>query len=277
MYTDTASAFECIGLACNADLCQSYPQAFLYVLSTGSSLFRSVEDKSAFNQGWSFCEGVMEPSCRREELIQERATVDAELADLRRRLKNAQHQAAAAERKRKRQWQLPEDLKRVVVILYHKGHPDPRAAATFLASAASKRNWEERPEADVRKVVEDTYLGISVEDLVSLCDADRPSDPKAMRTALRHWEEWRLFHWVKETNERKGVAPSTQAVLDQLERRYRELPEDLRPQARGMAHEAKERMFALRLRRRWGMRHGSIRAREDISIEEMRAKARHMP
>ena len=233
--------------------------------------------QAGLSQGWSFWVGVMEPSGRREELIQERATVDAELRDIRRRLQNAQHQAAAAERKRKRQWQLPEDLKRVLVILYHKGHPDPRAATSFLAGAASKRNWEERPEGDMRQVAQDTYLEISVEDLVSLCDADRPSDPKAMRTALRHWGEWRLALWVQDTNQVKGVAPSTQAVLDQLERRYRELPDGLRPRARGMANEARERMFALRLRRRWGMRHGSIRAREDISVEEMRAKARHMP
>ena len=83
----------------------------------------------------------MEPAGRMEELLQERAKVEAELIDVKRRLQNAQHQAAAAERRRKRQWQLPPDLRRAVVILYDKGYPDPRAATAFLASVAAKRKW----------------------------------------------------------------------------------------------------------------------------------------
>ena len=38
-----------------------------------------------------------------------------------------------------------------------------------------------------------------------------------MRDALSYVEQWRLVGWTAQLNEDKGVAPSTEAVLQQLE------------------------------------------------------------
>ena len=78
---------------------------------------------------------------------------------------------------------------------------------------------------------------------------------------------------VRLLNEQRGVAPSTAMVLERFEQRRSHLPEGVRPRPRGVAAEDKARAWALRWRRRWGARHGNIQAREDIPLDEKRAKA----
>ena len=101
------------------------------------------------------------------ELRKEKDRAIADLADARRRLRNAQHRAAAAERKRKRQWRFSNELQRAALILYDKGHPDASAATAFLMRAAAHSKWEERPEADVRELVETGTLTVP---FASTCD-----------------------------------------------------------------------------------------------------------
>ena len=62
-------------------------------------------------------------------------------------------------------------------------------------------------------------------------------------------------------------------ILDRLARQRLELPEAVRPAEKGSAVETKARVWALRWRRRWGLRYGAIPTREDIPVQEMREKA----
>ena len=209
-----------------------------------------------------------------EELRKEEDRANAALLEARRRLQNEQHRVAAAERKRKQQWRFSAELQRVALILYDKGHPDASAATAFLMRAAAKRKWQERPEADVRELVETMYLEVDLHDSVALCDITNPSDQRAMQSALRFWEEWCLAQWVEETNAQKGVAPPTAALLGRWETRRRNYPEGVRPSARGLPVEAWNRMWAMRFRKRWGIRHGAIRGRESMTVHEMLEKVR---
>ena len=118
------------------------------------------------------------------------------------------------------------------------------------------------------------YLEVDLHDLVALCDTTNPSHQGSMRSALRFWEEWCLAQWVKETNAQKGVAPPTAALLDRWEARRRNYPEGVRPIARGVPDEVRSRMWAMRFRQQWGIRHGAIRAREPLTAHEMLEKAR---
>ena len=217
----------------------------------------------------------MEAGNRLEELRKGEDRAKAALAEARRLLQNEQHRVAAAERKRKQQWHFSAELQQVALILCDKGHPDTSAATAFLMRAAAKRKWEERPEAEVSELVVTMYLEADLHDLVALCDATNPSNQKAMQSALRFWEEWCLAQWVEETNAKKGVAPPTAALLDCWEARRRNYPEGVRPSARGLPAEAWSRMWAMRFRRRWGIRHGAIRGREPMTVHEMLEKARH--
>ena len=78
--------------------------------------------------------------------------------------------------------------------------------------------------------------------------------------------------WARGLNTDKGVAPNTDAVLRRLETRRMALPETGRAPDRGTIAEARARMWASRWRRRWGGRHGRIRARDDVPLREMRSK-----
>ena len=74
-------------------------------------------------------------------------------------------------------------------------------------------------------------------------------------------------------NEDKGVAPSTQAVLEKAEEIRAGLPEAARPAAQGTSAEARSRMWLRRWRLRWGGKLARIRLREELSQQDMAEKA----
>ena len=88
-----------------------------------------------------------------------------------------------------------------------------------------------------------------------------------------HVEEWRVFEHVKDLNQRLGLAPSTEQVLQKLEENRLKIPLPLQPVPRGATAEVKARMWARRWRRRWGARHGRLGILDDISMAEKRSKA----
>ena len=164
---------------------------------------------------------------RREELLKSKATLDGALAAVKKEIK-------AAQKRLRSQWRFPKTLQRVALILYDKGRHDPAAAADFLAKEAQKRQWPAKPEAEVRRIPQDWFLEIDINDFNDLCDSASPSDPGAMRLAMQFWQEWSLAAWVEDANFSKGVATSTAAVLDRYEQLRLDVPEAVRPAARGV-------------------------------------------
>ena len=200
-------------------------------------------------------------------MLETQAALDAALTATNKAIK-------AAQKRLRSQRRFPKALQRVALILYDKGRHDPAAAAEFLAKEAQKRQWPAKPEAEVRRIPQDWFLEIDINDFNDLCDSARPSDPGAMRLAMQFWQEWSLAAWVEDANFSKGVAPSTAAVLDRYEQLRLDVPEAARPAARGVVSQCKARAWALRFRKRWGLKHGAIPAVDDVPVQEMNQKAR---
>ena len=223
---------------------------------------------------------------RAEELRTQASTAKEALAAARKKLKAAQRQQKDALKKMNTQWRLaPESeegetrslqalprFAKVALILFDlAGHAG--AAAAFLAREAARRKWAPRSEAEVRELVDKLFLRVDLAEYTDVCDMGASSDERAMRVAVRFWEEWSLVAWAKDANKRLGVAPSTEAVLDRAEQLRLRLPEGARPASKGSVAEAKARMWAQRWRDKWGAHYGRLRARDDMPVEEKRAKA----
>ena len=115
-------------------------------------------------------------------------------------------------------------------------------------------------------------LKADLEELSALTDANSPLDVQAMRAAFSYVEQWRLMLWTGDCNRRLGVAPSTESVLRRYEEQRLGLPEAVRPDARGTTAAAQSRVWAGAWRRRWHVKHGAIKVREQLSAEQMRDK-----
>ena len=212
-------------------------------------------------------------SGRKEELLAEQAALDSALAATKKVLRATQKSEQAAKKRSDAHWKLSEFLKRVALILLVTAEHDPAAAATFLAQQAARRRWGPKPEAEVRRLVEDLFMEPDLEDLAGLCDAANSSHPDCMRAAMGFWQEWSLSVWVEGANVRQGVAPSTAAVLDQHERQRQAIPAEARPLARGVVAQSRAKSWASRWRKRFGLRHGSVPACDIPPVQEMREKA----
>ena len=223
---------------------------------------------------------------RADELRMQASAAKEALVVARKQFKAMLRQQKEALKKMDAQWRLaPESeegetcslhalprFARVALILFDlAGHAG--AAAAFLAREAARRKWAPKPEAEVRELVDKLFLRVDLAEYTDVCDAEAASDECAMRVAVRFWEEWSLVAWAKDANQRLGVAPSTEAVLGHAEQLRLRLPEGVRPACKGSVAEAKARMWAQRWREKWGAHHGRLRARDDMPVEEKRAKA----
>ena len=58
-----------------------------------------------------------------------------------------------------------------------------------------------------------------------------------------------------------------------MEERRQRLPEAVRPPGKGSVFEPRARMWLTRWRRRWGGKHGAIRTKDELPVQEMRDNA----
>lgn len=208
------------------------------------------------------------------ELQAQQACVDEKLALLKKQAKAAKQKQKDLAKKAKKLWQLTPFMNAVALIVYVLAGYTAIPAARYLMAEAARRKWPEKSEEELRRLVEDVFLNSEETDIACLCDLARPRNAKAAKAAVRWTEEWRLAVWVEDLNLARGVAPPTDAVLERFEQQRRALPESVRPTCKGVADEARARMWASRWRRRWGGKHGRIRPKDEMTAEEKRAKAR---
>ena len=161
----------------------------------------------------------------------------------------------------------------MVLIVFSLCNYDTAAAVQYLEMAGRKRRWPERPKAELQELVENLFLECDTEEETDLANISSPKDPKAFREAVRYSEEWQLSQFVAQQNVELGIAPSTASLLDRWNLRRTMYPEAARPPDAGSVAESRGRHFALRFRKRWGAKHGTIRVRDEIPVGEMRDKA----
>jgi hypothetical protein len=208
-----------------------------------------------------------------EELKRRRSSIEEELAANRKATKAFNQQKRDEAKKSASCWRLGTWLTHVAVILVVRANGITDPAVRMLCVAAQRRQWPAKPEEEIRAMVEDLIYGMGYAELFALCEDENPTDLAAFKAAVRWSWEWELFLWVDKLNTNKGLAPSTGQVLLRAEKLRQELPERHRPVAIGTAAQSSSRMWAFRWRKRWGGRHGKIRVRDEISVDEMRAKA----
>ena len=187
-----------------------------------------------------------------EALRLERSELDSRWLRVCRHLKEARRQQDNAAKRDRTCWQLSNRQCKVVLILYGRAGYSAAPAAQYLAMQASKRKWPPRPRQDLERLVGDLFLQADVQELAGLVDEQGPSDAEAFKVAVAFLREWEVAEWVRGVNQRQGVAPSTQTVLEEFGRRRLQYPEGLRPRELGSIAESKTRECMRRWRLRWG-------------------------
>ena len=208
-----------------------------------------------------------------QALLKERSELSSRWLQVSRRLKEAKGHQKNASRRVRRFWQLSSRQCKVVLILYGLVGYTAGPAAQYLVMQASKRKWPPRPSQELELLVGDVFLRADVQEFVALVDEQSPADVEASRIAVAFLREWAVAEWVRGVNRRQGVAPATEMVLQEFERRRMQYPEGLRPREVGDIAESRAREWARQWRLRWGARHARVRIRgEDLSPAEIREK-----
>ena len=200
----------------------------------------------------------------RARLQEQRAALKA----VNRHINGARRARARQARAAAKAWQLTEHMRRVVLIAQHYALVlEP--SVVYLKQQGRQRGWPVQSDEDLANMVGDMVLAADVTELGALISM---LDGAALKDAMKAVEEWRLAAWVQEQN-RKGVTPSTRAVLEQFERRRGGLPEAAQPSSMGVCSDAGARKRASRWRRSWGGRLAALPVRDVIPVAEMREKA----
>ena len=203
-----------------------------------------------------------------------RAGVTAELRALASELRQARSAADARCSGAPRRWQLDVRIARVVWILYSLiADPSP-VLLHYLRGVRAYSDAREWDDGALLELSDRSFLGADFAELVAIVDEENSSDARAMRTAKRLLAEWRLFRWCEAQNVTNRTAPSTAALLGQARVDSTAFPASVFKLNTSGNPASSAREWARRWRERWGARMGSVRAYEQMSIDEMRLKVR---
>ena len=203
----------------------------------------------------------------------QKACLDAALLETRQEMRRARQRQKAANKAKESAWRLPASVQHTVLIVFVLADYTKEPALQFLKASARRRRWPEKSDEDLDNLVDELFLEADVHEVAALTDEDNPSDAPAMQVAAEYLQQWRLVAWTRQLNVQKGVAPSTDALLQKAEENRDKTPAAARPSGKGTSAEARARMWARRLRLRWAGRLGRIRVREDLTVQQMREKA----
>jgi hypothetical protein len=208
-----------------------------------------------------------------QELLSEQDRLKKSLAATRKEIKGEQQKAKDKAKSVRKQWELTPWLKKVIMIIYMLADLRAAPATKYLHITAQRRRWPTKSDEELDRLVEDLFLEVDVGLLLHMSDLEAPEDPAAAKEALKYVEQWRALEHVKDLNQRLGIAPSTELVLQKLEENRLKIPEPSRPSSLGVSAEGKARMWARRWRQRWGARHGRLQIQDQVPLAEMQSKA----
>ena len=191
--------------------------------------------------------------------------------DLRHAQKLARRRDTEARASRERAWVLSGQLRDEALLIFMLADCDSDPAVKHLASRARQHHWPDKDCTDIAALVSSAFLEAGFPTLAALLDTDAPSNQRALTHADGHVHQWSLAQWTKRQNA-KGVAPSTQSVLDQCEAARAVLPASVRPRSWGKGGAARAK--ASRWRKRFKGRYAKLRVRQDVPVPVMQEKAR---
>ena len=129
--------------------------------------------------------------------------------------------------------------------------------------------------AELGRMIEDWFLALDDVGVTALSVSDRPTVKRCIARAAKFHDEHKLRLWVAEQNVLKGLAPSTSSMALQCDSLDLDGPVDVEL-ARALRFDvmmSRNRMWAFRFRRRWGMTYQKIPSRDNLSNEDIHAKA----
>lgn len=168
----------------------------------------------------------------------------------------------------------------MALLVYVLADHQVSIAVSYIASqeARRRRMCPNRNRQTVQAEVEEAYVKSPVEKLATLLEepADLP-DKRKLVMAAKYVVEHHLFEWLLHRNCRKGVAPSSQQMLQHASTCIpsgapASVQEALRFHfaAGGRA----TRKWLASFRQRWGARLGKMKIRDNMDADEVREKAR---
>jgi hypothetical protein len=160
---------------------------------------------------------------------------------------------------------LPAHHKSVAVAIYiFSGHV-AQVAAEYCAqqknSTAAKTDWA--------VTVEGWYLAKSIEDIVALQHPEKLQDIRSARAARRWLAGRHAAHWVRDQNFGFGVAPSSADMVEKI----RQLSGETTGDTTGKSTRSGRRMCQ-NLRKKWGIRLGTLQVRDEMADHTIRNKVR---
>lgn len=198
--------------------------------------------------------------------------LNATLAETKKELNKVKCKRKRLARKQRdlRKLKLPENQENIALLIYSLANYNAGPAAHFLEQYL-RATYKHTLAMDVLcKQVEELFVNCDETQLAADCDAVHTSRPLLLAKAQKFLAEWRMYTYVERQNLHHGVAPTTQMLL---ERKHFEQWGPQRGAVEIMEHHAgnwKGRRWALRWRTRWQIRIKSLRAMEDISLEDRR-------
>ena len=207
-----------------------------------------------------------------EELFERKRKVEAELSGVRKQVKRAKEKTKAVTAAASRAWRLSESVLHTVLIacVLADGAVDP--SVVYLRQRGLQFGWPAKTDDELAAMVDDALLAADPDLVVALTDADCAPDKKALERAVSYVRQWRARAWTLQQN-LKGVAPSTAAVLAQLDVQRAQAAQGLQPQDWGSSNQGGARKRVSRWRRRFGGRVGKLKPREIVPVEILRNKA----
>ena len=160
-------------------------------------------------------------------------------------------------------------LREVALVLLVREAPEMDMAKSFLMRRGSL------DAADALTTIhslQDRILSLTVDAVARILDGGGV-DKHVLKEAQQYEQEYQLQSWVKKQNQRKGVAPEMRLTL----RHMRSNAEAFA--ALGMTpwpskNYSSSRKWVQRFRSRWSMKLGRFPARESLSTDDMRQKAK---
>ena len=154
-------------------------------------------------------------------------SLKAGLAEVRRQLKIARHEADAADK----QWLLTGRALHVAMGIYLLSDCGLAPATMYLQSVGSSKGWCAKSTDDVHALIWNTFEKTDDKLLLSLlADGGDDALANARRDAQKHIILWMARVWNEDQN-RQGKLPSRMEVFSHFEKLRMTIPADTRPKA----------------------------------------------
>ena len=206
-----------------------------------------------------------------DAMYSRKRAIEVELAQTRKQARYAQAKLARAKAAQAREWTLTAEVWEVAMTIYLLADYHTEPVVAYLKRIGRERHYKDKCDAEVANLVIDTFLSSTMDELLKLVDDEATRNAIVTSTAVSYVDQWLVAEWTLEQN-RKGVAPSTSAVLSKFEAIRLARPEALRLPTLGLSTSSASRKEVCRWRKRFGGRIGKIRPREGITLEELQFK-----